>query len=55
MITLRDAEERLKGIDPFILRVRNHFDGEKIFRAWASDWDADKWEKRLNHLRERAK
>jgi len=51
-ITLGDAEERLKCVDSLSLRMRDHSAVEKIFHSWASNWDADKWKKRLNHLRE---
>ena len=51
-ITLGDAEELLKCVDSLSLRMRDHSEAEKIFHSWASNWDANKWKKRLNHLRE---
>jgi len=51
-ITLGEAEERLKRVDPIILRIRDPIEVGKIFNAWASNWEGDKWEKRLNHLRQ---
>jgi hypothetical protein len=51
-ITLGDAEERLKGVDSLSLRMRDHSEVEKIFHSWSSNWDADRWKRRWNHLRE---
>jgi len=51
-IHLSEAEKRLKRVDPNILRIRDHVEVEKIFNSWASNWEADKWKKRLNHLRQ---
>ena len=50
-ITLGEAEERLKRVNPINLSVRDHFAETKIFNSWASNWEADTWKKRLNHLR----
>ena len=51
-IKLREAEERLKRVDPVALRVRDPIEVGKIFNSWASNWEGDNWKKRLNHLRE---
>ncbi len=51
-IPLSEAEERVKGINPIILNIRDPFKEAKVFNSWASNWEADKWKKRLNHLRE---
>jgi hypothetical protein len=51
-ITLGEAEERLKRVNPINLSVRDHFAEAKIFNSWASNWEGDNWKKRLNHLRE---
>jgi hypothetical protein len=51
-ITLSEAEERLKCVDPIALRIRDHFEVREIFNSLASNWEADRWKKRLNHFRQ---
>ena len=51
-IHLSEAEDRLRRVDPMILRIRDPIEVGKIFNSWASNWEGDNWKKRLNHLRQ---
>jgi len=39
-------------VDSMSLRMRDPSEVEKIFHSWSSNWDVDRWKRRLNHLRE---
>ena len=50
-INIKNAEEKLKCVNRFAIWRTNDVEVDLIYNDWSSNWSAENWKKRLEHLR----